>query len=230
MASLLESYPDLLDTVRFDARGLVPAIVQDIRTRRVLMLAYMNRESLQKTLETGRCWFYSRSRQALWEKGATSGHYQRVRHIELDCDGDTLLCLVEPEGPACHTGSASCFDRQPEDLRRDEQPAHHSAALAAILDDLVRIIHERNLQRPEGSHTTRLFNAGMGKIAKKVGEEGVEVALASVSESDERLAEEVADLIYYLLVLLEARSLSLDAVAAVLQRRALKRTQKEKRD
>ncbi len=218
MASLFEQYPDLLDKVQFDASGLVPAILQDAATGRVLMLAYMNRESLQKSLETGHCWFWSRSRQALWEKGITSGNRQLIDEIEYDCDGDALLIQVRPEGPACHTGSFSCFDAPaPKDA-----PVY-PAALFRMLRDLQVLLHQRNLERPEGSYTTRLFEAGILKIAKKLGEEGVEVALAAVQEKDDRLAEEVADLLYNLLVLLEYRGVSLNAVGEELQKRAAKR-------
>ncbi len=215
MASLFEQYPDLLEKVKFDANGLVPAVLQDAATGRVLMLAYMNRESLQKSLETGHCWFYSRSRQELWEKGATSGNRQRIEQIEYDCDGDTLLIQVQPEGPACHTGAFSCFD----DAAPESAP-EYPAVLFRMIRDLQVLLRQRNRERPEGSYTTQLFNAGISKIAKKLGEEGVEVALAAVNENDSRLSEEVADLIYNLLVLLEHRGLSLNAVGEELQKRA----------
>lgn len=203
---------DLLNKIKFDADGLAPAIVQDYFTGRVLMLAYMNRASLQKTLETGHCWFYSRSRQELWEKGATSGHYQNVQEIRCDCDADTLLIQVKSDGPACHTGAMSCF----------ETPDKSGVTLFfKMVDDLTQLLHERNLNRPEGSYSTKLFNAGTRQIAKKLGEEGVEVALAAVSEDDGRLAA-AADLIYNLLVLLESRGLSINDVGKVLRRRASK--------
>ncbi|NUO83893.1 bifunctional phosphoribosyl-AMP cyclohydrolase/phosphoribosyl-ATP diphosphatase HisIE [candidate division KSB1 bacterium] len=206
--------PELLDKIKFDANGLVPAILQDHFTGRVLMLAYMNRASLEKTLATGHCWFYSRSRQELWEKGATSGNFQQVQEIRLDCDGDTLLIRVQSAGPACHTGSVSCFD---------EAQLNESATATAffeMVDNLSRLLHERNLKRPEGSYTTKLFNAGTRQIAKKLGEEGVEVALAAVAEADDRFAEEAADLVYNLLVLLEARGVPLNKVGEVLRQRA----------
>jgi len=208
--------PELLDKITFDANGLAPAILQDHFTGRVLMLAYMNRASLERTLATGHCWFYSRSRQELWEKGAISGNFQHVQEILLDCDGDTLLIRVKGAGPACHTGSVSCFDL----------PESNDKAVAAtffeMVDYLSRLLHERNLERPEGSYTTRLFNAGTRQIAKKLGEEGVEVALAAVAEADDRFAEEAADLVYNLLVLLEARSVGLDKIGEVLRQRARK--------
>lgn len=204
--------PELLDKIKFDANGLVPAILQDHFTGRVLMLAYMNRASLEKTLATGHCWFYSRSRQELWEKGATSGNFQQVQEIRLDCDGDTLLIRVQSAGPACHTGSVSCFD----EAQLNESPT----AFFEMVDNLSRLLHERNLKRPEGSYTTKLFNAGTRQIAKKLGEEGVEVALAAVAEADDRFAEEAADLVYNLLVLLEARGVPLNKVGEVLRQRA----------
>lgn len=224
MASLRDTYGDLVHRLRFDDRGLVPAILQEWSTGRVLMLAYMNRQSLEKTLETGHCWFYSRSRDELWEKGATSGNYQRVREIRLDCDGDALLVLVDPDGPACHRGTLSCFDA----LSPEEKQGRINSFFE-VLACLREIIHQRYIERPGDSYTVRLFAGGPQAIAKKVGEEGVEVALAALAESDDRLASEVADLIYHLLVLLEARALDLDAVATVLSSRA-KTSKKEKRD
>lgn len=202
----------MLDQIKFDANGLVPAILQDHFTGRVLMLAYMNRASLEKTLATGHCWFYSRSRKELWEKGATSGNFQHVEEIRQDCDSDTLLIRVKSAGPACHTGSVSCFDKK--------ESNNNTTAFYEMVDHLSHLLHERNLQRPEGSYTTKLFNAGVRQIAKKLGEEGVELALASVAEDDERFAEEAADLVYNLLVLLEARGVTLDKIGEVLRQRA----------
>ncbi|MGH7493767.1 MAG: bifunctional phosphoribosyl-AMP cyclohydrolase/phosphoribosyl-ATP diphosphatase HisIE [bacterium] len=209
---------ELLDQVKFDERGLIPAILQDVFTGRVLMLAYMNRESLERTLTTGHCWFYSRSRQALWEKGATSGNYQYVHEIHRDCDQDSLLIRVHGAGPACHTGAQSCFAGEPIDTRPT------STVFFGSVDELAAVIHRCNLERPEGSYTKRLFDAGIKKIAQKVGEEGLEVALAAVGEENARLAAESADLMYHLLVLLEARGLALEEVGKVLQQRADKQS------
>lgn len=206
--------PEIFDRIHFDSNGLVPAILQDRFTGRVLMLAYMNRASLEKTLATGHCWFYSRSRQALWEKGATSGNFQRVHEILLDCDADTLLVRVESDGPACHTGSVSCFGPSAAAEFPTAQP------FFKIVAELVPLLHARNLERPEGSYTTKLFHAGTRQIAKKLGEEGVELALAAVTETEERFAEEAADLVYNFLVLLEARGVSLEKVGEVLRKRA----------
>jgi phosphoribosyl-ATP pyrophosphohydrolase/phosphoribosyl-AMP cyclohydrolase len=161
-----------------------PAIVQDATSGRVLMLAWMNDEAEQLTRETGEAWFWSRSRQELWHKGATSGNTQRVVELRDDCDGDALLLRVEPDGPACHTGSVSCF-----------------------APELWRTIAERAATRPEGSYTAKLLNEGAGAAARKVGEEAVELAVAALDESDERVVEEAADLVYHLYVLLAARGL-----------------------
>jgi phosphoribosyl-ATP pyrophosphohydrolase/phosphoribosyl-AMP cyclohydrolase len=202
--------------IKFAADGLVPAILQDHYSGRVLMLAYMNRASLEQTLETGRCWFYSRNRQELWEKGATSGNYQYVQEMRCDCDGDAILVRVKSAGPACHTGSTSCFDDS-----LDAQPST-ATTFFEMIDHLTHLLHERNVDRPEGSYSAQLFNGGTRQIAKKLGEEGVEVALAAVNENDERLADEAADLVYNLLVLLENRGISINKVGEALQRRARK--------
>lgn len=213
MAFPLVMNQEFVAKIKFAADGLVPAILQDYYTGRVLMLAYMDRTSLEKTLETGRCWFYSRSRQELWEKGATSGNYQYVQEICCDCDGDAILVRVKSAGPACHTGSTSCFD-DPHDTQ--------ATIFFEMIDHLTHLLHARNSDRPEGSYSAQLFNAGTRQIAKKLGEEGVEMALAAVNENDERLAEEAADLVYNLLVLLENRGISINKVGEVLQRRARK--------
>lgn len=207
-----------IEQIKFDANGLAPAILQDHFTGRVLMLAYMNRDSLEKTLATGHCWFYSRSRRELWEKGATSGHFQHVQEIRFDCDADAILVRVKSSGPACHTGKTSCFDA-PEG---ESQTA--ASTFFEMIDYLTRLLHERNVNRPEGSYSTKLFQAGTRQIAKKLGEEGVEVALAAVAENEERLAEECADLIYNLLMLLESRGLSVNQIGEVLRRRTQRRS------
>jgi phosphoribosyl-ATP pyrophosphohydrolase/phosphoribosyl-AMP cyclohydrolase len=204
--------PDLIEKIKFDADGLAPAVLQDYFTGRVLMVAYMNRASLEKTLATGHCWFYSRSRKELWEKGATSGNYQHVQDIHLDCDGDVILVQVKSDGPACHTGRTSCFDG-------DDAGQPPATILFGMIDQLSRLLRERKLKRPTGSYSAKLFDAGVREIAKKLGEEGVELALAAVDEDDDRFAEEAADLLYHLLVLLEARGISLQQVGETLQQR-----------
>lgn len=200
--------------VRFNEQGLVPAIVQDAHSKEVLTLAYMNEQSLQKTLETKETWFYSRSRQQLWHKGETSGNVQKVVDIRYDCDADALLILVEPKGPACHTGEYSCFHHR----LNDEKPVATPNRFA-ILSVLESLIAEREAKRPEGSYTTYLFEKGIDKIAKKVGEEAAEVIIAVKNRSKEELRWEAADLLYHLLVLLREQRLSLDDVLSVLAER-----------
>lgn len=200
--------------IRFNEQGLVPAIVQDAHSKEVLTLAYMNEQSLQKTLETKETWFYSRSRQQLWHKGETSGNVQKVVDVRYDCDADALLILVEPKGPACHTGEYSCFHHR----LNDEKPVA-TLNRFAILSVLESLIAEREAKRPEGSYTTYLFEKGIDKIAKKVGEEAAEVIIAAKNRSKEELRWEAADLLYHLLVLLREQRLSLDDVLSVLAER-----------
>ena len=183
--------------------GLLPAIVQDAGTLRVLMLGYMDRASLRATLESRRVTFYSRSRQRQWIKGETSGHYLDLVSVEMDCDADSLLVLAHPIGPTCHLGRASCFEHAPAD----------------VLAELDGVIAQRQRERPAGSYTTRLFEAGIRAIAQKVGEEGVETALAAVVQDDAALLGEAADLLYHLAVVLRARGLSLAGATAVLTSR-----------
>jgi phosphoribosyl-ATP pyrophosphohydrolase/phosphoribosyl-AMP cyclohydrolase len=194
--------------IAFDERGLVPCVVQDWRSGEVLTLAYMNAEALRRTRETGQMHFFSRSRQELWRKGATSGNTQTVKEIRVDCDGDALLALVEPAGPACHTGERTCFHRG-----ELEPPAPHE-----VLPGLERTIAERSRTRPRGSYTASLL-ADPGLAAAKVQEEAEEVARAAGDESDARVAEEAADVIYHLAVLLHGRGLSLADAERVLNGR-----------
>jgi phosphoribosyl-ATP pyrophosphohydrolase/phosphoribosyl-AMP cyclohydrolase len=194
--------------IEFDERGLVPCIVQDWRSGEVLTLAYMNAQSLALTRQTGEIHFYSRSRQQLWHKGETSGHIQRVRSIRYDCDGDALLAIVEPVGPACHTGERTCFHRG------ELQPA----APHEVLPTLERTITQRDEVRPAGSYTTTLLE-DRGLAATKVQEEAEEVVRAAADESDDRVAEEAADVVYHLAVLLRGRGLSLTDVERVLDGR-----------
>lgn len=195
----------ILEEIRFDSQGLVPAIVQDSQTREVLMLAYMNRDSLERTLDEGETWFYSRSRGELWHKGATSGNLQSVRRVRLDCDSDTLLVEVEPSGPACHKGTYSCFGVEP--------------GLERFLSSLWALVERRKEERPEGSYTTYLFNSGLDKILKKVGEECAETIIAAKNESSEELVRETSDLLYHLIVLLVERGVSIDEIAGELRSR-----------
>ena len=183
--------------------GLLPAIVQDADTLRVLMLGYMDRAALQATLASGQVTFYSRSKQRLWTKGESSGHVLALVSVDADCEADTLLVQARPHGPTCHLGRASCFPEAPGD----------------VLSALDALIARRAQERPEGSYTTRLFEAGIRRIAQKVGEEGVETALAAVVQDDAALLGEAADLLYHLLVLLRARGLGLDDARRVLAAR-----------
>jgi phosphoribosyl-ATP pyrophosphohydrolase/phosphoribosyl-AMP cyclohydrolase len=198
--------------IRFDDAGLVPVVTQDANTGEVLMLAYANSEAVEKTRETGDAHYYSRSRGELWRKGATSGNTQRVLEVRLDCDGDALLYRVEPAGPACHTGERSCFFTPVYGETREDVPD-----LGRTLGHLSGVISARRAEMPEGSYTANLFRRGTGYAAQKVGEEAVEVVVAALE--DDRLAEETADLLYHLLVLLEERGVSTKDVARVLDER-----------
>lgn len=198
---------DLKD-ITFDQHGLVPAIVQDARTREVLTLAYMNHESLARTLETGQTWFWSRSRNELWHKGATSGNTQQVVSLTTDCDNDAIVVLVEPAGPACHTGARSCFDVE-----------SHEDRSGGLLHELYELIKSRQEERPEGSYTTYLFDKGLDKILKKVGEESAETIIAAKNDDPKQLVAETADLLYHLLVMLVARDIKLDDVRDELAQR-----------
>jgi phosphoribosyl-ATP pyrophosphohydrolase/phosphoribosyl-AMP cyclohydrolase len=198
---------DLKD-VRYDQNGFVPAIVQDARTREAFLVHVRERQHLARTLETGETWFWSRSRNELWHKGATSGNTQRVVSLAADCDNDAIVVLVEPAGPACHTGARSCFDVE----LRDEVPG-------GLLHELYKLIKSRQLERPEGSYTTYLFDKGLDKILKKVGEESAETIIAAKNDDPQQLVAETADLLYHLLVLLVARDVSLDDVRNELARR-----------
>lgn len=208
--------PDWIDRVRFDERGLVVCVTQDAVTADVLMVAYLNAESLERTLATGTLWYWSRSRSELWNKGATSGAVQHVVSLHLDCDGDALLARVRPEKPgACHTGALSCFDPEP--------PAVAHPAPRHIASELLALVAQRDRERPEGSYTTKLLQGGVDRAGKKVGEEATEVVIAAKNAVEgrgtEELANESADLIYHLLVLWRCAGLDVADVVAALQRR-----------
>ncbi|MGG1877374.1 bifunctional phosphoribosyl-AMP cyclohydrolase/phosphoribosyl-ATP diphosphatase HisIE [Paenibacillus cisolokensis] len=216
-----------VENIRWDEGGLVPAIIQDADTRQVLMMAYMNQESLRLTLESGDTWFWSRSRQELWHKGGTSGNTQAVVSIDYDCDGDTLLIQVKPKGPACHTGKITCFHNPVVMQRQDgSEPVQESSSSTAgvadrfaVLGELEAIIAQREAERPEGAYTTYLFDKGVDKILKKVGEETAETIIAAKNKDNAELRLEVSDLIYHLLVLLQERKLPLDDIMDELARR-----------
>jgi phosphoribosyl-AMP cyclohydrolase / phosphoribosyl-ATP pyrophosphohydrolase len=190
----------------FDAAGLLPVVVQDHSSGDVLMLAYANAEALARTEATGLAWFWSRSRGRLWQKGETSGNLLRVREARADCDRDALLLVVDPEGPVCHTGARTCF-------------GDVTATGAGMLDELARVIAERRGAAPEASYTARLLSRGLDASLKKIGEEATEVVLAAKGESDARLAEESADLLFHLLLALAQRGVAPADVLSVLRRR-----------
>ena len=186
--------------------GLLPAIIQDVNTGQVLMLGYMNANSLAQTLETKKVTFYSRSKNRLWTKGETSGNWLDFVSAEMDCDADTILIQAHPHGPACHTGSQTCFN-------------DHSASKTGFLDQLSALIALRHRTMPENSYTTSLFCDGTARIAQKVGEEGVELALARMKNDPEETKHEAADLLFHMMVLLEDAGLSFSDVVAVLRER-----------
>jgi phosphoribosyl-ATP pyrophosphohydrolase/phosphoribosyl-AMP cyclohydrolase len=196
---------EILAKAKFNADGLLPAVVQDARTREVLTVAYMNEEALRLTLEKRQTYFYSRSRKSLWHKGETSGNFQTVKRVALDCDSDTILVEVDPAGPACHTGSYSCFGVEP--------------GFGANVQQLYDLIAARKETRPEGSYTTRLFNEGIDKITKKLGEEAVEVVIAAKNDSSQRIVEETADLLYHLVVTLVEKGVTLEEIDEELRKR-----------
>ena len=189
-----------ISNVKFDEKGLVPVVTQDAHTNAVLMLAYMNEEALRATLDTGYMTYFSRSRQKLWKKGETSGHVQRLVSLAYDCDGDALLARVEQTGPACHTGSYSCFFGE---LRKGE-----GNASSGILEELYGVILDRKVNPKEGSYTNYLFEKGIDKTLKKVGEEATEVVIAAKNPDPGELRYEAADLLYHLLVLLCQRDMA----------------------
>jgi phosphoribosyl-AMP cyclohydrolase / phosphoribosyl-ATP pyrophosphohydrolase len=211
------------EAVRFDEHGLVPCVMQDWRTGEVLTLAYMNDEALRRTRETGEVHFYSRSRGEIWHKGGTSGNLQRVRQIRYDCDGDALVALVDPTGPACHTGQRSCFyrdlegsaDPAPDAPPADGEPAPATYEALAVLE---LTLLDRRQRRPDGSYTVELLD-DPPRIADKVREEAEEVSRAATSESEQRVTEEAADLLYHLHVLLVSRGISIAAAMEMLNGR-----------
>ena len=186
--------------------GLIPAIIQDDKTQKVLMLGFMNEEAYDKTLETGKVTFWSRTKNALWTKGETSGNYLNVVSIKADCDNDTLLIKVNPDGPVCHTGTDTCWGEE------NDNPM-------AFLSELQRYIEKRHEEMPEGSYTTSLFQSGVGRMAQKVGEEAVESVIEAMAGNDERLIYEASDMIYHLMVLLTSKGLKIEDLAVELQKR-----------
>ena len=205
----------MFEDIKFDKKGLVPAIVQDVYTKEVLMLAYMNKQSLEMTIETKRATFFSRSRNEIWVKGETSGNYQYVVDIKVDCDLDTVLLTVDKKGPACHTGEESCFYTSIEDDGSKSKIKNANN----ILRILYKVIEDRKENPKEGSYTNYLFDKGIDKILKKVGEENAEVIIASKNTDNDELIYETSDLIYHLLVLLVEKDITLDDIFNELNKR-----------
>lgn len=214
----------MMEKIRFDDKGLVCSVVQDVVTYAVLMVAWMNKESLAKTIETGETWFYSRSRQELWHKGATSGHVQKVREIYYDCDGDSLLIKVDQKGAACHEGTFSCFSRRFGELE-PTSTSRLEAQTPEVLSDLYEVIEDRRKHPREGSYTNLLFDKGQDKILKKVGEESAETIIASKNNSQGEVIYEMADLWYHCLVLLAWHGIKPGALLEELGKRRGGKTQ-----
>jgi phosphoribosyl-ATP pyrophosphohydrolase/phosphoribosyl-AMP cyclohydrolase len=208
----------MIDNLNFEKmNGLIPAIVQDPTTRQVLMLGYMNKEALAKTLEERRVTFWSRSKNRFWQKGETSGNVLELVSLKGDCDGDALLVFAHPTGPVCHTGMHTCFG---------EEKADETSSVFGRLENTIR---DRRQRRPEGSYTAKLFQQGTGRIAQKVGEEAIETVVAALQQDREALKEESADLLYHLIVMLEDRGVGLSDVAGVLKKRMEKPATKPSR-
>lgn len=201
----------MIKGLKFDDKGLITAVVQDTQSKEVLTVAYMNEESLQKTIETGETWFYSRSRQELWHKGETSGNTQKVVSIKTDCDKDALVVEVLPAGPACHNGTTSCFT---ETIVQKDQ-----VGSVDIIPYLAEVIRQREIEMPEGAYTTYLFEKGIDKICKKVGEEATEVVIGAKNRDAEEVKWEAADLLYHLFVLLQEQKINVYDVLKVLKTR-----------
>jgi len=207
---------DWVNTLKFDSEGLIPAVVQDAYSLQVLMVAYMNRESIKKTIDEGRTCFWSRSRKALWVKGETSGHFQDVRAIYCDCDRDCLLIQVDQTGAACHTGQKSCFFTR---FSAGPRCAVGQAAPEFSLDELYRIVQDRKVSKPEGSYTARLLSSGQDRVLKKVAEEAGEVILASKNDDKDEIIREMADLWFHSLLVLVHHDIPPQAVVDELARR-----------
>lgn len=200
-----------MTNVKYDENGLVPVILQDATTKQVLTLAYANEEAVKRTIDTKETWLYSRSRKELWNKGATSGNTQTVQSVQIDCDGDSLIYEVIPNGPACHTGETSCF--------HETLAGERTASASDMITELSALIKQRETDMPEGAYTTYLFEEGVDKICKKVGEEAAEVIIAAKNRDARELATESADLLYHLLVLLQEQKVDFKEVTGVLEER-----------
>lgn len=204
-----------MENIKFDEKGLIPAVVQDFSTGEVLMVAYMNKESLEISQKTGRATFWSRSRNEIWEKGKTSGNFMYIKEIRIDCDADCLLVLAEPAGPACHTGKMTCFYRNADGEEVDTEKKNSND----ILMRLMAVTQDRKLNPVEGSYTNYLFNKGEDKILKKVGEEAAEVVIAGKNRSKEEISYETADLMYHLTVMLADNDMTWEDIFDELEKR-----------
>mgnify|MGYP006107590843 CR=1 FL=1 len=205
-----------MSLIKLDSKGLIPAIVQHVDTNEILMMAYMNSNSIEKTFESGDIWFYSRSRNGLWHKGETSGNYMKLKSFAIDCDSDAILLKVLPEGPACHTGKSSCFYTE---IDSNEDLDFNTLLDSTIIEELFSVIQERSKVYDENSYTSKLLSGDVGRIAQKVVEEAGEVAIAGVQLNGKELVEEVSDLLYHLLVLIESNNVLLKDVWQVLKDR-----------
>lgn len=209
---------ELINTLKFDASGLIPAVVQNIETNEVLMVAYMNADTIKQTLETGRATFWSRSRQEVWVKGDTSGNYMYVKEVRVDCDCDCLVVLVNPAGPACHTGNRSCFFRKIEDGKLVEDAKEQTKTDVFAREQAV--VMDRKEHPEEGSYTNYLFDKGEDKILKKVGEEAAEVVIAGKNRDKDEISYETADLIYHLTVMLVDNGMTREDIYKEMERRS----------
>ena len=212
---------NLKSELKFDDKGLIPVVTQDYKTKEVLMVAYMNEEAFDKTIETGKVHYFSRSRSKLWLKGETSGHFQYVKAIKLDCDGDTILIEAEQIDAACHTGNKTCFHRTMINEKWEETTKNvdDEKLSSEILKEVYDVIVDRTVNPKEGSYTNYLFTKGLDKILKKVGEEAAEVIIAAKNKSKEEIRYEVSDLMYHLMVLLVERGLTLEDIYGELKGR-----------
>jgi phosphoribosyl-ATP pyrophosphohydrolase/phosphoribosyl-AMP cyclohydrolase len=222
----------MIAKLKFDEQGLIPTIVQDVSTGRVLTLAYMNRETVEMSLSRRETYFWSRSRKTIWHKGETSGNIQKISRVEVDCDGDALLVLVEPQGPACHTGETSCFFTElvPDGVHRlsPEVEAPRTPNVSITIEKLIQVIKCRKAEMPQGSYTAYLFSKGTDKILKKIGEESAETIVAAKNESKVELVRESADLLYHVLVLFVNEGVEVGELLAELERRAGERAEGSK--
>jgi phosphoribosyl-ATP pyrophosphohydrolase/phosphoribosyl-AMP cyclohydrolase len=216
---------EIVKNIKFDDKGLIPVIAQDYNTNEVLMMAYMNKEALEKSLETGKAHYFSRSRNKLWQKGETSGHYQYIKSIKIDCDNDALLIKVEQVEGACHTGHYSCFYREiseKEGLKETQEKVFDEKEVydgAKVLKEVYDVIVDRTINPKEGSYTNYLFEKGLDKILKKVGEEAAEVIIAAKNKDKGEIVYEISDLFYHLFVLMVERGVKLDDIYNELKKR-----------